>query len=67
MCIYSKATLYTFTADTLSRDFRTETHTRKLVSQGKLGYISVAKKICTFTEDKLISKFSHMKKKNKNH
>jgi hypothetical protein len=65
MCIYWKATLYTFTADTLNSDFRTQTHKRKLFSQGKLGYISVANKICTFTVDKLISKFSHMKKKKK--
>jgi hypothetical protein len=45
MCIYWKATLYTFTADTLSAVISEQKHTKKeLFAQATIGYISGAKK-----------------------
>jgi hypothetical protein len=55
MCIYWKATVYTVTADTLSKGILEKKHTKKKIfAQATLRYISGEKKICITTAHTLI-------------
>jgi hypothetical protein len=55
--------IYIHSRHTLSSDFRTETHKKKLFARSTLGYVSGVKKLCIFTANRPISKSSNMKQK----